>query len=68
MDYQIHCDYLYDGPVVVFDKCVCHRIIMTTRAPSERKARNNLAFRYKKDTGLSPSAKVTLPGKLTRRY
>lgn len=66
MDYQPYHDYTYDGPVMVFDRCVYNRWIATTKAPSESKARANLAFRYKKQYGLAPNAKVQLPGKLLR--
>lgn len=66
MDYQPYYEYTYDGPVMVFDRCVCNRWIATTKAPSESKARANLAFRYKNDNGLARNAKVYLPGKLMR--
>ena len=66
MDYQPNYEYTYDGPVMVFDRCVYNRWIATTKAPSEGKARANLAFRYKKQYGLANNAKVYLPGKLSR--
>lgn len=66
MDYQPYYDYTYDGPVMLFDRCVNNRWIATTKAPSESKARSNLAFQYKKRYGLAPNAKVYLPGKLMR--
>lgn len=68
MEYDSYRNYIYDGPVVLYDKCVCHRYIMSTRAPSESKARSNLIYRYKKENGLPTNAKVTLPGKLEIRY
>lgn len=46
--------YQYDGPVMRFDDCVQHRW----------KAKSNLAYRYKKENGLMPNTKITLPGKL----
>ena len=36
----------------------------TTVAPTEAKAKSNLAYRYKKENGLMPNTKITLPGKL----
>lgn len=47
--------YQYDGP---------DRWKATTVAPTEAKAKSNLAYRYKKENGLMPNTKITLPGKL----
>jgi hypothetical protein len=33
-------------------------------ATSEKKAKSNLAYRYKLDNNLIPSAKIILPGKI----
>lgn len=66
MDYQPYHEYTYDGPVMVFERCVYDRWIATTKAPSESKARANLAYRYKSQYGLARNAKVYLPGKLSR--
>lgn len=57
-------EYKYDGPVMRFDDCIQRRWKATTVAPSEAKARNNLAYRYKKENGFMPNCKITLPGKL----
>lgn len=56
--------YQYDGPVMRFDDCVQHRWKATTVAPTEARAKSNLAYRYKKENGLMPNTKITLPGKL----
>ena len=56
--------YFYDGPVMRFDTCVDHRWRATTIAQSEAKAKSNLIYRYKKENGLVPNAKVSLPGKI----
>jgi hypothetical protein len=56
--------YQYDGPVMRFDDCVQHHWKATTVAPTEAKAKSNLAYRYKKENGLMPNTKITLPGKL----
>ena len=66
MDYRPYHEYTYDGPVMVFERCVHNRWIATTKAPSESKARANLAFQYKSKYGLARNAKVCLPGKLRR--
>lgn len=57
--------YIYNGPVMEFDRCVAHCWKGETMAVSEKKARANLAFRYKQEQGKSPTAKITLPGKIT---
>ena len=56
--------YQYDGPVMKFDNCIQRRWAAITVAPSEAKAKSNLTYRYKKENGLTPNAKITLPGKI----
>lgn len=56
--------YSYDGPVLEFNRIVASRWYGETYAVSEAKARTNLAFRYKKETGRVPQTKITLPGKI----
>lgn len=58
--------YSYDGPVLEFEKVISQRWQAQTQAPSERKARSNLSYQFKKMFGRSPNAKITLPGKLVR--
>lgn len=55
--------YFYDGPVTVFGKCVGNWRGETI-APSESKARSNLAYQFKKQNNRVASAVVELPGKL----
>lgn len=57
-------EYVYDGPVMRFEDCVQSRWKASTYAPTESKAKNNLAYRFKKENGLTANAKITLPGKL----
>ncbi len=57
--------YTYDGPVMEFNILVADHWKGETVAPSEQKARSNLAYQYKKKNNRIPSTKVTLPGKLT---
>ena len=56
--------YRYEGPVMSFDICVRSKWIATTYAMSEKKAKSNLAYRYKREHGLLPSASIRLPGKI----
>lgn len=56
--------YSYDGPVLEFDRIIANHWQSQTYATSEAKARANLAFQFKKDTGRVPRTKITLPGKL----
>ena len=56
--------YSYDGVVKEFDTIISNRWSVSTYAISEKKARSNLIYRYKREHGKSPDSKVTLPGKL----
>lgn len=56
--------YSYDGPVLEFDKIVANKWQSQTRAVSESKARTNLAYQFKKETGRVPRSKIALPGKV----
>lgn len=58
--------YSYHGPVLEFNKCIANRWRGTTRAPTERKARSNLTYRFKEEHGKTPSSKITLPGKVVK--
>lgn len=56
--------YSYDGVVKEFDTIILNRWRGSTYAVSEKKARSNLIYRYKREHGKSSDSKVTLPGKL----
>lgn len=56
--------YAYNGPVFEFDKCVASNWSAETCAVSERQARSNLAFQYKRDHSRAKNAKITITGKL----
>lgn len=58
--------YSYTGPVTMFDRCVTNYWKGETYASSEKKAKSNLVYQYKKQNGLMPGAKVSLPGKLVK--
>ena len=57
--------YLYDGPVLAFETCIEHKWSASTYAVSEKQARNNLTYRYKKEHGRTADARISLPGKIT---
>lgn len=56
--------YSYDGPVMEFNICVANRWKASTYAVSEQKARNNLAYQFKKKNNKVPGTKISLPGKI----
>lgn len=61
-----YAEYSYNGPVMEFDKVITNNWAGTTYAASEKKAKSNLAFRFKKQFGKQARSKITLPGKITR--
>lgn len=56
--------YSYDGPVMEFDMCVAHNWKASTYAVSEKKAKNNLAYQFKKKNNKIPNTQISLPGNL----
>lgn len=56
--------YSYKGPVLEFDKIIANHWESTTVAVSEKKARCNLAYQFKTETGRIARTKITLPGKI----
>lgn len=56
--------YTYDGPVMEFDNCVANHWTASTCAISEKKARSNLAYQFKKKNNRLPGTKIALPGKI----
>lgn len=63
-DFQSLHTYVYEGPVMEFDTCVANNWKGETVAPSENKARSNLAYQFKKHTNRMPGTKINLPGKV----
>lgn len=57
--------YLYDGPVKEFDTCIVNRWTASTRAISEKKARSNLTYQFKKKNNRLSGTKIILPGKIS---
>lgn len=56
--------YTYDGPVMEFETCVASRWHGSTYAASEKKAKSNLAYQFKKNNNYISGARITLPGKV----
>lgn len=55
-------EYVYDGPVKEFDRVIADRWTSKTFAPSEKKARSNLTYQFKKQFNRVATTKITLPG------
>ena len=57
--------YTYEGPVMEFGDILTRHWASSTYAPSEKKARSNMIFQYKRQFGKSADSKITLPGDIT---
>lgn len=56
--------YVYEGPVMMFNTLVADRWKGETMAPSESKARSNLAYQFKTQNNRMAWSKYSLPGKI----
>ena len=56
--------YVYEGPIKIFGECVNPKWRGETKAQSLQKARNNLAFQYKRQTNRTKDTRVDLTGKI----
>lgn len=56
--------YLYDGPVTAFNRLIKNRWEASTYAVSDKKAKSNLSYKYKKENNLTADSKIELPGKI----
>ena len=56
--------YSYSGPVCEFDRVVQHDWHGETMAVSEKKARSNLTYQWKKQHRFVAGSAITLPGKI----
>jgi hypothetical protein len=56
--------YIYDGPVKEFNKVITEKWKGETMAVSEKRARTNLAFQFKREFGKSVNSKISFPGKI----
>lgn len=58
--------YHYEGAIQIFDQLATQHWEADTFAVSPNRARNNLAYRFKRENGLAATAKVTLVGKIVK--
>lgn len=58
--------YVYDGPVMEFDRLIQNNWKGETMAVSETKARSNLSYQWKKRNNRISGTKIILPGKVRR--
>ena len=56
--------YIYDGPVLEFERCLTDHWKGETFAPSEGKARSSLTYQFKKQNNRIVGTRITLPGKI----
>lgn len=56
--------YVYDGPVLMFERIVTERWKGETMAPSEKKARSNLTYQFKSQNDMLPGSRFILPGEI----
>ena len=56
--------YTYEGPIRYFDEIVAENWYGRTYAVSEKQAKSNLAYQYKREHGLIASTKITLTGEV----
>ena len=54
--------YTYIGPGVEFGSCISDNWTATTFAISEKKAKSNFKYQFKKTHNLLPNVKIDLPG------
>lgn len=52
--------YIYDGPIIMFGRCIANRWIGETWAETSKKAKNNLAYQYKKSNNLLSTGAIML--------
>ena len=57
--------YFYEGPVKEFSNVIARHWVAYTYAKSEKKARCNMAYQFKKKTNRSVHSKIILPGKVS---
>ena len=57
--------YIFEGAVSdSFGKCIAHKWKGETMAISEKRARSNLMYQFKKQNNMTASAKINLHGKI----
>ena len=56
--------YVYEGPVLEFERLLVDKWKAETIAPSRAKAISNLKYQFKKNNNRIAGARITLPGTL----
>lgn len=56
--------YIYDGPVTEHGRVINNNWYGETVATSDKKARSNLAYQFKKEFGKTAKTKIEIPGKI----
>ena len=54
--------YRYEGAVLIFDRVVAHNYHAQTLASSAAKARNNIAYQYRRKANIADHIPVKLTG------
>lgn len=62
--YEEYHKYVYDGPVLEFDRLIADHWKGETMATSEKKARSNLTYQFKKNNNRITGTKIKLPGEI----
>lgn len=62
--YEEYHKYVYDGPVLEFDRLIADHWRGETMALSEKKARSNLTYQFKKNNNRITGTNIKLPGKI----
>lgn len=65
-DYKEDYKYIYEGPVLEYGRLIANNWKGETTAPSEAKAKSNLAYQFKIKNNRIPATKITLPGKIRK--
>lgn len=61
---QEYHKFVYDGPVMEFDRCIASNWHAETSAVSEDKAKSNLTYQFKRSNNRIAGTRITLPGKV----
>ena len=58
--------YVYEGPVKIYGQIVNYNWRGETYAPTAEKARSNLQYQYKQQTGKAKNLKIIFTGKVEK--
>ena len=56
--------YIYEGPVMAFDTCICDKWKGETYAVSPAKAKSNLTYQFKMQNNRTAETRISLPGEV----